>query len=100
VVARFLGYDGFVREGEFTRLTRPPQVVLDSAGPLRANVARVVPLEDGARVELRVADDGVLYGLSAWPAPAIGSVVGVRIEGGVRFTSADCDAVLGVSGGS
>jgi ABC-type sulfate/molybdate transport systems ATPase subunit len=99
VVARFLGYDGFVREGDSTVLTRPAQVRLDDAGPLRATVARVVPLEDGARIELRVDGGGLLYAVCGWPAPTVGSVVTARIEGGVRFASADCEAVLGGPGG-
>jgi len=101
VVARFLGYDGFVREGdgETTVLTRPAQVLLDPSGSLRATVARVVPLEDGARLELQVDGGGVLYGLSGWPAPVVGSVVSVRIDGGVRFPTVLCEAGLGAAGG-
>ena len=86
-VARFLGYDGLIREGDTTVMTRPPQVHIDSAGQLHGTVSRITPLEDGARVELRIDGGGVLYAISRWPAPELGSVVGLRIDGGARFPS-------------
>ena len=51
-MARFLGFDGsFERDGE-TVVTRPAHVVLDPAGPLAGRVTRVIPVEDGARLEI------------------------------------------------
>ncbi len=49
-VARFLGYDGAIRDGDATVLTRPPHVVLDAAGPLQGTVTRAAALEDGFRL--------------------------------------------------
>src|ERR1700722_9940313 len=47
LVARFLGYDGELRDGDELLLTRAAQVTLDDAGPYTATVARVIPLQDG-----------------------------------------------------
>jgi ABC-type sulfate/molybdate transport systems ATPase subunit len=87
-VARFLGYDGALAQAGETLLTRPPHVSLDPTGPLRARVTRVVPLEDGVRVELEL-DAGRLYTVAPLPAPRPGDVVQVRIRGGARFPAAD-----------
>ncbi len=84
VVARFLGFDGELDDGDHVLLTRPAHVILDSAGPLRARVRRAVPLEDGARLEL-VLEAGSLYAASPFPAPRIGETVRVRVVGGARF---------------
>jgi ABC-type sulfate/molybdate transport systems ATPase subunit len=83
-VARFLGFDGSLDEGGETLLTRPANVVLDSSGPLTARVNRVIPLEDGVRLELDL-DRGRLYCLSPLPAPVPGETVHIRIDGGARF---------------
>src|SRR5262249_6753438 len=45
-VARFLGFDGQVDDGDEMLLTRPAHVALDPAGPLEARVTRVIPIED------------------------------------------------------
>ena len=37
-VARFLGFDGMLEDGEGVLLTRPPHVVIDPDGPLDARV--------------------------------------------------------------
>jgi ABC-type sulfate/molybdate transport systems ATPase subunit len=84
-VARFLGYNGELLCPDGARLlTRPPHVVLDPDGPLRATVTRVVPTEDGARLELRL-EHGTLAAVVDGPAPATGASVGVTLRGGVRF---------------
>lgn len=85
-VARFLGYDGDLLDDDRGErlLTRPSHVALDPAGPLRATVTRVIPTEDGARVELAL-DHGTLSTTVDGPAPAPGTSVGVRLRGGVRF---------------
>jgi ABC-type sulfate/molybdate transport systems ATPase subunit len=86
-VARFLGYDGELRYGEDELLlTRPSQVALDPGGPLRATVTRVIPTEDGARVELAL-EHGTLSASVDGPPPAAGATVGVTLRGGVRFPS-------------
>jgi ABC-type sulfate/molybdate transport systems ATPase subunit len=88
-VARFLGYDGCVRDGESdTLLTRPPHVILDPAGPHEATVTRATATEDGFRLELTLAD-GRLYTVAPLPAPRVGDTVRVRLEGGVRFPAAE-----------
>jgi ABC-type sugar transport system ATPase subunit len=83
-VARFLGFDGSLADGDETLLTRPAHVTLDPAGPLRARVTRAVPLEDGARLELEL-ERGQLYTVAPLPAPRPGESVRVRVDGGARF---------------
>ncbi len=81
-VARFLGFDGELREGAGILLTRPAHVAF--GGEREATVSRVIPLEDGLRVELTLAD-GRLYCVTPIPGPALGERVTVRVDGGVRF---------------
>jgi ABC-type sulfate/molybdate transport systems ATPase subunit len=93
-VARFLGFDGWMRDGHSVLLTRPAGVHLDPSGSLRGSVTRLVPLEDGVRVELTLVDSGaevsgVLYASLPWPAPELGSSVAFRIEGFARFPASD-----------
>ena len=84
-VARFLGYDGELRDPSGgLLLTRPEHVRLDPSGDVAATVARVVPVEDGARVDL-VTDRGMLRGRAQGPRPSVGDAVRVRLVGGVRF---------------
>ena len=86
LVARFLGYDGELRDGDQLLLTRPAQVTPDPAGEQVATVSRTVPLEDGMRLELTLDDDrGRLYTTVELPAPRVGETIRVRITGGVRF---------------
>jgi ABC-type sulfate/molybdate transport systems ATPase subunit len=84
LVARFLGYDGELRDGTELLLTRAAHVTIDDTGPYAATVARVIPLEDGVRLELTLAD-GRLYTVAQLPAPRVGDTVRVRIDRGVRF---------------
>jgi ABC-type multidrug transport system ATPase subunit len=93
VVARFLGYDGWLRDGDRTLLTRPAHVSLDDSGPLRARVTRATALEDGFRLELELIGDrgGRLFAVADLPAPRPGDEVGVRVRGGAEF---DGDAAL------
>ena len=64
-------------------LTRPAHVEVVDGGDLAATVTRVIPLEDGLRVELTLAG-GRLYARRADPGPALGDEVRVRVSGGVR----------------
>ncbi len=90
LVARFLGFDGWLADGQETLLTRPAHVALDPAGPLRARVTRAVALEDGFRLELELEDGrGRLYTVAPLPAPRPGERVRVRVDGGARFATAD-----------
>ena len=59
-------------------------MTLDPDGPLRARVARSIPLEDGVRLELTL-DEGRLYAVSPLPGPMTGDQVRVRVTGGVCF---------------
>jgi hypothetical protein len=59
-------------------------VELRADGPLRATVTRVIPTEDGARVELTL-DQGTLTATTDGPPPAVGSSVAVDLRGGARF---------------
>jgi ABC-type sulfate/molybdate transport systems ATPase subunit len=87
-VARFLGYDGCIRDGQtHTLLTRPPHVILDPAGRHEATVTRATPTEDGFRLELTVPT-GRLYTVAPLPAPVVGDTVRWRVEGGARFPAA------------
>ncbi len=83
-VARFLGFDGQLEEGGELLLTRPAHVMLDPSGPFQCRVVRVIPIEDGARLELE-SDHGRLYCVSPLPSPAAGDTVRVRVRGGARF---------------
>jgi len=87
-VARFLGYDGRLRDQEQWLLTRPSQVVLDPAGPLTATVVRAVALEDAFRLELELTT-GRLFTVAPLPAPHVGDVVRVRLTGGARFPGSE-----------
>src|SRR5262249_17529190 len=51
-VARFLGYDGELREHDGVTLTRPVHVHVEPGGELEATVTRVVRVLDGVRVDL------------------------------------------------
>jgi hypothetical protein len=92
-VARFLGFDGELIDAGETLLTRPPHVILDPAGPLRARVTRAVALEDGVRLELEL-QHGRLYTVAPLPAPRRGDAVRVRVQGGARFPLAAPDGML------
>jgi ABC-type nitrate/sulfonate/bicarbonate transport system ATPase subunit len=83
-VAAFVGFAGRLEEPGALRLLRPQDVTLDDAGPLRARVSRLVPVEDGVRVELTL-EHGRLVALAPAPGPAAGSEVRVRLRGGVTF---------------
>ncbi|HTU97067.1 MAG TPA: ABC transporter ATP-binding protein [Solirubrobacteraceae bacterium] len=83
-VARFLGYDGAIRDGDAIVLTRAPHVVLDPAGRYEATVTRATALEDGFRLELTL-ESGRLSAVAPLPAPRVGETVRVRLDGGVRF---------------
>jgi ABC-type sulfate/molybdate transport systems ATPase subunit len=85
-VARFLGYDGELRDGDRLLLTRPAQVTIDPHGPLPALVTRTVSQEDTVRVELTL-ENGVVYTSCPWPAPAIGDEVRVSVTGSAAFPS-------------
>jgi ABC-type sulfate/molybdate transport systems ATPase subunit len=84
LVARFLGYDGELRDGDELLLTRAAHVRLRADGRHSATVARVIPLEDGVRLELSLAT-GRLYAIAELPAPRVGDTVRVDVDGGARF---------------
>jgi ABC-type nitrate/sulfonate/bicarbonate transport system ATPase subunit len=83
-VAEFVGFAGRLEEGDAVRLLRPQDVVLDDAAPLRARVTRLVPVEDGVRVELAL-DHGRLVAHLPAPGPPPGTEAGVRLVGGLTF---------------
>jgi ABC-type sulfate/molybdate transport systems ATPase subunit len=83
-VARFVGFVGRIEEPGAVRMLRPQDVALDDAAPLLARVTRLVPVEDGVRVELAL-ERGRLVALAPAPGPGPGAEVGVRLRGGVSF---------------
>ncbi|MBS1680069.1 MAG: ATP-binding cassette domain-containing protein [Actinobacteria bacterium] len=83
-VARFLGFDGELTDGDGLLLLRPGQVALDPAGPLAAQVARRVLVEDAVRLELALPG-GRVFCNAPLPGPAVGDEVRLRTTGGVRF---------------
>jgi ABC-type sulfate/molybdate transport systems ATPase subunit len=84
LVARFLGYDGELRQGDELLLTRTAHVALHEDGLQSATVARVIPLEDGVRLELTLPH-GRLYAIAELPAPRVGDTVRIDVDGGARF---------------
>jgi ABC-type sulfate/molybdate transport systems ATPase subunit len=87
-VARFLGYDGELRQDGRLILTRPPHVTIVDDGPLSARVVSAIPTQDGVKLRLEV-DGGRLHALAAHPGPRPGETVRVRIDGGRAFGDAD-----------
>jgi ABC-type nitrate/sulfonate/bicarbonate transport system ATPase subunit len=83
-VAAFVGFSGRIDEPATVRLLRPQDVALDDAGPLCARVTRLVPVEDGVRVDLAL-DRGRLVAVAPAPGPKPGTAVRVRLRGGVSF---------------
>jgi ABC-type nitrate/sulfonate/bicarbonate transport system ATPase subunit len=83
-VATFVGFAGRLHEDGAVRMLRPQDVAIDAGGPLRGRVTRLVPVEDGVRVELAL-ETGRIVATAPAPGPAIGELVGVRLLGGVRF---------------
>jgi ABC-type sulfate/molybdate transport systems ATPase subunit len=83
-VAAFVGFAGRIEEPRTLRMLRPQDVALDADGPLCARVTRLVPVEDGVRVELAL-DHGRLVALTPAPGPEPGADVRVRLLGGVSF---------------
>jgi ABC-type sulfate/molybdate transport systems ATPase subunit len=92
-VARFLGYDGAIADGNETVLTRPPHVILDPAGRYQATVTRATAQEDGFRLELTL-EGGRVYAVAGLPAPRVGEAVRVRLDGGVRFLAGSATGPL------
>jgi ABC-type sulfate/molybdate transport systems ATPase subunit len=95
-VARFLGFDGVVRDGESVLLTRPAGVRIDPRGSLHGTVTRLTPMEDGARLEVTLrgqsgTSGGVVYAMTPWPAPELEAEVTLRLEGAVRFSASALD---------
>ncbi|MDQ6729759.1 MAG: ABC transporter ATP-binding protein [Actinomycetota bacterium] len=86
-VARFLGFDGSLAAPGGRLLTRPAHVVIDPTGDREGQVARVIPLEDGVRLELTL-DAGHVFAIAAVPGPRVGQRVRFRVEGGVRVGAA------------
>jgi ABC-type sulfate/molybdate transport systems ATPase subunit len=86
-VAEFLGYEGWLVDGNTRVRFRPSDVQIVRGGPVAATVTRTVPLEYGVRVEL-AALGGELIAHVSEPGPAIGSQVQVQLSAGARFPAA------------
>jgi ABC-type nitrate/sulfonate/bicarbonate transport system ATPase subunit len=83
-VAAFVGFVGRVDEHGAVLMLRPQDVAIDEGAALRARVTRLVPVEDGVRVELAL-DRGRVVATAPAPGPRPGTEVGVRLLGGVTF---------------
>lgn len=84
-MARFLGYDGEIRQDGELLLTRPVHISLDADGPLDALVLAAIPTQDGTRLRLEL-QHGTVHAFVPHPGPHRGETVRVRIDGGVTFT--------------
>ncbi len=83
-VARFLGYDGEVRDGEDVILTRPRHVRIDPSGDVPAVVTQVLAREEGVRLELDTGR-GRVRAETEELGHQVGGRVRLRLVGGVRF---------------
>ena len=83
-VAAFVGFSGRIEEAGSLRMLRPQDVQLADEGPHRATVTRLVPVEEGVRVELAL-DNGRLVAMAPAPGPQPDTEVSLRLMGGVRF---------------
>ena len=83
-VATFVGFSGRLEEPNALHLLRPQDIAIDDSASQRALVRRLVPVEEGVRVELEL-EGGRLVALAPSPGPAPGTEVGIRLLGGVRF---------------
>ena len=83
-VATFVGFAGQIQEDGGVRMLRPQDVALVDDGPLRGRVTRLVPVEEGVRVELAL-DKGRGVALAPAPGPPPDTEVSLRLQGGVRF---------------
>jgi ABC-type sulfate/molybdate transport systems ATPase subunit len=89
-VARFLGFTGEVVDGSDRILTRPSHAVLDPTGPYVGTVVRRTGREGGFRLEVELPN-GRLQVLVDGDAPALGAVIRLRLNGGVRFPTGKPD---------
>jgi ABC-type sulfate/molybdate transport systems ATPase subunit len=85
--ARLFGYDGALRTGDGTLLTRSSQVRVDPAGPVHGTVRRVVATESGHRIRIET-DEGTLWAVDLDGRTRPGDTVSVRVEAGVEFDAA------------
>jgi ABC-type nitrate/sulfonate/bicarbonate transport system ATPase subunit len=83
-VAAFVGFVGRLDEPGAVLMLRPQDVAIDEGAALRARVTRLVPVEDGVRVEMAL-DRGRVVATAPAPGPRPGTEVGVRLLGGVTF---------------
>jgi ABC-type nitrate/sulfonate/bicarbonate transport system ATPase subunit len=84
-VAAFVGFSGALRESDGTlRMLKPGHAILDPAGEIVATVIRRVPIEDGIRLELALAN-GRLQALAPLPGPQPGETVRLRLGAGIAY---------------
>jgi ABC-type sugar transport system ATPase subunit len=85
-VAEFVGFTGRLTEGDDVIRLRPSDVEISDRGLYEGTVGRLVPVEDGVRVQLATTG-GEVIAIDHAPGPAPGSVVRFNIKGGVSFGS-------------
>lgn len=87
-VARFLGYDGeLLLDGERV-LTRPAHVVVTPDGDLAGTVTRLVPQQDGVRIEVTTTQ-GVVRAVQPTGSVRLADQVRFGLAGAVRFAATD-----------
>jgi ABC-type proline/glycine betaine transport system ATPase subunit len=85
-VADFVGFSGRQVDGQSVIRLRPSDVALSEDGRYEATVGRLVPVEDGVRVQLITAD-GDIVALAHAPGPRPGSKVRFDMTGGVTYSA-------------
>jgi ABC-type sugar transport system ATPase subunit len=83
-VARFLGYDGELRRNGGAILTRPPHVLLAEDGDIVGRVERLLPQQDGTRIEIST-DNGNVRAFDSTGLVTQGSTIRFRLVGGAHF---------------
>ena len=81
-VASFVGFTGTLRAADGVRMYRPADVHVVGNGGLPGVVRRAVPVEEGVRLELDMAD-GTLVAVVPHPAPPVGQQVAIEVADGI-----------------
>jgi ABC-type sugar transport system ATPase subunit len=89
-VADFVGFSGRLADGGDVIRLRPADVEVSEAGRYEGTVRRLVPVEDGVRIQLATTG-GEVVAIGPAPGPPVGGAVRFNVKGGVRFVSPPAD---------